>query len=85
MAPIPPIVVHDRENDWNVHVSYIVLSYNCFSNAAAGLSSNELFIGRFPRLPMTVFKLHAFDLHQGLDHDQISYRHLARFEQWNSR
>ena len=58
-----------------------MLSYNNSVNAATGLSPNELHLGRYPRLPITVFERHTFDGHQSLDQDQMSYHDLARARQ----
>ena len=75
------MVVNDRQNNWNLHLSHVMLSYNNSVNAATGLSPNELHLGRYPRLPITVFERHTFDGHQGLDQDQMSYHALARARQ----
>ena len=58
-----------------------MLSYNNSVNAATGLSPNELHLGRYPRLPITVFDRHTFDGHQGLEQDQMSYHDLSRARQ----
>ena len=69
MAQMLYMVVNDRQNDWDLHLSHVMLSYNNSVNAATGLCPNELHLGRYPRLPITVFERNTFDGHQGLDQD----------------
>lgn len=72
MVQLLSMLVNDRQNGWDLHLSHAVLSYNNSVNAATGLSPNELHLSRYPRLPITVFERHTFDGHQGLDQDQLS-------------
>ena len=67
MAQMLAMVVNDQQNDWDLHLSHVMLSYNNSVNVANGLSPNELHLGRYPRLPITVFDRHTFDCHQGLE------------------
>lgn len=65
MAWMPFMVVNDSQNDWDLHLSHVILPYNNSFNAATGRSPIELRIGRYSRLPIAIFERHTFDGHQG--------------------
>lgn len=56
MAQMFSMVVLDRQNDANLYTLRVMLSGNNSVNAATGLSPNGAYLGRYPRLPITVFE-----------------------------
>ena len=49
-----------------------------------GLAPNEVHIGRYPRLPMTILEGRGVKGHQGLKQDQLDYLELMRDRQVKS-
>lgn len=48
------MVVNDRENDWDEELPHVEAdSYNSV-DAAIGVAPNQAYLGRLPRLPITV-------------------------------
>lgn len=81
MAQMLSMLVNDSQNDWDLHLSHAMLSYNNSVNAATDHSQIELPLGRYPRLPIIVFSEIPPDSHQDLDQDQMSSHDLARARQ----
>ena len=46
-------------------------------NVATGLAPNEIYIGRLPRLPLSIFEPENIGGHQSLDRDHLVYSNLA--------
>ena len=81
MAQMLALVCNEHQNDWDVHLPHVEYAYNNSVSAATDLASNEVHIGRLPRLPLTVFDRSYGGLHQNLDRDQLAYCDLARERQ----
>ena len=47
-------VVSSRQNDWDEYLLQVVYAHNNHISRATGLAPNEVHIGRYPRLPMTL-------------------------------
>ena len=56
---------------------HVVFAYNLAVTAATGLAPNEVHMGRFRRLPLTVFDRSAIAGHQSLARDRLAYCDLA--------
>ena len=78
MAQMLAMVCNEHQNDWDVHVPHVKYAYNNSVSAATGLAPNEVYIGRLPRLPLTVVDRSYSGAHQNLDRDQLTYCDLAR-------
>ena len=78
MAQMLAMVCNEHQNDWDVHLPHVEYAYNNSVSAATGLAPNEVYIGRLPRLPLTVFDRSYGGIHQNLDRDQLAYCDLAR-------
>ena len=57
------MVCNEHQHDWDVHLPHVEYAYNNSVTAATGLTTNEVHIGRLPRLPLAVF-----DRSHGGDH-----------------
>ena len=67
------LVISEQQNDWDEWLPYVVQAYNISVNAATGLASNEIHLGRMPRLPMTVIDECVVEGHMGEKQDQLLY------------
>ena len=56
----------------------MVQAYNNSVSAATGLAPNEIYLGRMPRLPMTVIVECVVKGHTGEKHDQLLYLDIVR-------
>ena len=74
MAQMLAMVVNERQDDWDLHLPHVEFAYNNSVSAAAGLAPNEVHMGRFPRLPLTVFDRTGVVGHQSLTRDHLAYR-----------
>lgn len=72
MAQRLSMVVNERHSDWKVELPYVEAAYNSAINAATGLSTNEVHLGRQPCLPLTVFEGANCGGHQSLDWEIIT-------------
>ena len=59
-----------------LQLPHVELAYNNSVRAATGLAPNEVHMGNFPRLPLTIFRTGVFS-HQSLAHDCLAYSDLA--------
>ena len=75
------MVCNKHQNDWDVHLHHVEYAYNNSVSAVTGLAPNEVYIGRLPRPPLTVFNRSYGGTHQDLDRDQLAYCDLARERQ----
>ena len=81
MAKILAMVCNEHRNDWDVHLSHLEYAYNNSTSAVTDLASNEVSIGRLPRLPLAVFGRSYDGARQSLDRDYLVYCDLARERQ----
>ena len=75
MAQMPAIVVNERQDNWDAQLPYRVESaYSNSVSVATGLASNEVYMGRLPRLSRTaIFDRSWVAGHQSLAHDYLAY------------
>ena len=81
MAQMLAMVCNEHQNDWDAHLPHVEYAYNNSVSAATGLTSNEVHIGRLPRLPLVVFDRSYGRAHQSHDRDHLAYCDLARERQ----
>ena len=81
MAQMLAMVCNEHQNDWDAHLPHVEYAYNNSVSAATGLASNEVHIGRLPRLPLAVFDRSHGGVYQSLDRDHLAYCDLARERQ----
>ena len=81
MAQMLVMVCNEHQNDWDAHLPHVEYAYNNSVSAATGLAPNEVYIGRLPRLPLTVFDRSYGGAHSSLDRDHFAYCDLARERQ----
>ena len=55
MIQILEMVVNEIQHIWDEQLLHVELEYNKSVSVATGLAPNEVKIGRFPRLPLTIF------------------------------
>ena len=60
---------------------HAVAAHNNNVSRGTGLAPNEVHIGRYPRLPMTISEGRGAKGHQGLKQDQLNYLELMRGRQ----
>ena len=60
---------------------HAVAAHNNNVSRGTGLAPNEVHIGRYPRLPMTILEGRGVKGHQGLKQDQLDYLELMRDRQ----
>ncbi|CAB1111666.1 unnamed protein product [Ectocarpus sp. CCAP 1310/34] len=77
MAQMLAVVVNEQQNDWDIHLPHVELTYNNSVNQSTGLAPNEIHIERIPRLPLSVFDHPMVGGHQSLARDQLEYCNLA--------
>ena len=81
MAQVLAMVCNEHQNDWDVHLPHVEYAYKNSVSAATSLAPNEVYIGRLPHLPLTVFDRSYGGAHQSLDRNQLAYCDLARERQ----
>ena len=77
MARTLAVVVKNRQDDWDLQLSYVEFAYNNSVSAAKDLAPSEIQMGRLPRFPLTVFEHTGVTEHQSLARDQLAYCGLA--------
>ena len=73
MAQMLAMVVNERQDEWDLHLPHVELTYNNSVSAATGLAPNEVHMGRLPRLPLTVSNRTGVVGHQSLAGDHLAY------------
>ena len=71
MAQMLAMVVNERQDEWDLHLPHAEFACNNPVSAATGLASNEVHMGRLPRLPLTVFDRTGVVGHQSLARDHL--------------
>ena len=77
MAQMLALVVNERQGGWDLQLPHVEFAYNNSVSAATGLAPNEVYMGRFPRLSLTVFERTGVAGHQRLARDHLAYCDLA--------
>ena len=73
------LIANDQKN-WDAMFRHAVAAHNSVSRGP-GLAPNEVHIGRYPRLPMTILEGRGVKGHQGPKQDQLDYLELMRDRQ----
>ena len=71
----------DDQKDWDKLLLHAISAHNNNVSRGIGLAPNEVHIGRYPRLPMTILERRGVAGHQGLKADQLEYLQLMRGHQ----
>ena len=66
-----------QQTDWDAQLPHVERAYNNSVSPARRLVPNEVYLGRLPRLPLTVVDLSNIGGHQSLNRDQLAYIELA--------
>ena len=77
MAQMLAVVVNELQNDRDEQFRHVEVEYNNSVGAATGLTSNEVHMGRLPRLPLRIFERTGVAGHQSLARDHLAYCDLA--------
>ena len=74
-------LVADDQKDWDKLLLHAISAHNNNVSRGIGLAPNEVHIGRYPRLLMTILERRGVAGHQGLKADQLEYLQLMRDRQ----
>ena len=66
-------LVADDQKHWDKLLLHAVSAHNNDVSRGIGPAPNEVHIGRYPRLPMTILEKRGVMGHQGLKVDQLEY------------
>ena len=75
-----PLIADDQKNRDEMLI-YAVAAHNINVSRGTGIAPNEVHIGIYPRLPMTVLEGRGVKAHQGLKQDQLDCLKLMRDRQ----
>ena len=73
MAQRPSMVVNELQNNEDEQLPHVEFAYNDSVSAATGLASNEVHMGRLPRLSLKIFERTGVAGHQSLVCDHLAY------------
>ena len=74
-------LVVDNQSNWDESLPHAISAHNNNVSRGTGLAPNEVHIGRYPRMPMTILEGRGVRGHQGLKADQLDYLQLMRERQ----
>lgn len=74
-------LVVDDQKDWDNMLTHAVAAHNNNVSRGTGLAPNQVHIGRYTRLPMTILEDRGARGHQSLKQDQLDYLNLMRDRQ----
>ena len=75
-------VVSSKQDDWDEYLLQVVYAHNNHISKATGLAPNEVHIGRYPRLPMTLLSSQKqIRGVQSLKQDELDYLQLMKDKQ----
>lgn len=74
-------LIADAQNNWDAMLSHAVSAHNNNVSRGTGLAPNEVHIGRYSRLPMTILEGRCVKGHQSLKKDQLEYLDFVRDRQ----
>ena len=72
--------ITDVQNNWDKMLLHVIAAHNNVSRGT-GLAPNEVHIGWYPRLPMTILESSSVKGHQSAKRDQLDYLELVRDRQ----
>ena len=64
-------LIADDQKNWDDMLMNAVAAHNNSISRGTELVPNEVYIGRYPRLPMTILEGHGVTGRQGLKQDQL--------------
>ena len=70
-------VVNELKNNWGEQLRHVEFACNSSVRAATSLAPNEVHMGRFPHLPITIFERIGVAGRQSLPRDHLTYHDLA--------
>ena len=71
------MVVNERQDGWDLHLLQVEFAYSNSFSASMGLTSIDIHMDRYPRLPLDVFDRARFVGHQSLARDHLAHCELA--------
>lgn len=74
-------LIADDQRNWDELLLHAVAAHNNNVSRGTGLAPNEVHIGRYPRLPMTILEGRGVRGNQGFRRDQFDYLELMRDRQ----
>ena len=74
-------LIADDQNNWDEMLLHAIAAYSNNVSRGTGLAPNEVHIGRYPRLPMTILEGSGVKNHQSQKRDQLDYLELMRDRQ----
>lgn len=74
-------LITDNQKNWDEMLIHAVSAHNNNISRGIGLAPNEVHIGRYPRLPMTILEGRGVKGHQGIKRDQLDHIDLMRDKQ----
>ena len=74
-------LIADNQTNWDELLLHAIAAHNNNVSRGTRLAPNEVYIGRYPRLPMTILEGRGVKGHQGLKRDQLDYLQLMRERQ----
>ena len=77
MAQTLAMVVNKQQDDWELRLPDVEFAYKNSVSESTGLAPNEAYMGRRPRLPLTVSERTGVAGHQSLTRDNLVYCDLA--------
>ena len=74
-------LIADNQTNWDEPLLHAIVAHNNSVSRGTGSATNEVHIGRYPRLPMTILEGRGARGHQGLRRDQLDFLQLMRKRQ----
>ena len=74
-------LIADNQTNWDELLLHAIAAHNNSVSRGTGLAPNEVHIGRYPKLPMTILEGRGARGHQGLGRDQLDFLQLMRERQ----
>ena len=74
-------LIADNHTNWDELLLHAIAAHNNSVSRSTGLAPNEIHIGRYQRLPMTILERRGARDHQGLRRDHLDFLQLMRERQ----
>ena len=74
-------LIADNHTNWDELLLHAIAAHNNSVSRGTGLAPNEVHIGRYPRLPMTILEERGARGHQGLRRDHLYFLKVMRERQ----
>ena len=71
-------LIGENQTNWDELLLHAIATHNNTVSRGTGLAPNEVHIGRYPRLPITVLEGRSARGHEGLRRDQLDILQLMR-------